>query len=310
MIILKEQHVTFKTRDVETAGILRTPDNATDQPLPTIVVMHPISSVKEQTASIYAKRLTEEGFATLAFDAAHQGEIAAEPKNIEVPYYRVDDAKAAIDYLNTLDIVDDKRIGILGICGGGGYAVNASLTDKRIKAVSSVVSVNFGMIAREGDFTPDSALKTLYQVAEQREAEAKGGEQALMPYAPDSEAQRKELGLDDIDIKEAVDYYRTDLGYHENVTNRYRVIDQADVIGFDAYHLADKLLDQPLYIVAGDKPGAFGSYRCAYELFDKALSDKKTLNIVKGVSHYDLYDQPKAVDEALKGLVPFYKKYL
>ncbi|WP_256891539.1 alpha/beta hydrolase [Mammaliicoccus sciuri] len=167
---MKEQNLKFKTRNIYTTGILRTPEQVDDKALPTIVVMHPISSVKEQTASIYARRLTEEGFATFAFDAGHQGELHEGPDYIENPYYRVEDAKYAIDFLNTLDIVDNKRIGILGICGGGGYAVNASLTDKRIKAVGSVVGADFGTLTREGDLSPNAALDMLHNLAIQREA--------------------------------------------------------------------------------------------------------------------------------------------
>lgn len=307
---MKEQNLRFKTRNIYTAGILRTPDTLDNKPLPTIVVMHPISSVKEQTASIYAKRLTEEGFATFAFDAGHQGELAEAPDYLENPYYRVEDAKFAIDYLNTLDIVDNSRIGILGICGGGGYAVNASLTDKRIKAVGSVVGADFGVLTREGDLSPNAALSTLHSIAQQREAEATGSDAAYTKYIPDSEEQRQQVDDDDIDVVQAVDYYQTERGNNPNSTNRFRVISTGEIAGFDAFHLADKLLDQPLYIVAGDVPGSFGSYRFAYKLFDKAYTIDKKLHLVAGASHYDLYDQPKPVEEALSGLIPFYKEKL
>ena len=307
---MNEQNVKFKTRGIYTTGILRVPDDAGNEALPTIVVMHPISSVKEQTASIYAKRLTEEGFVTFAFDAGHQGELAESPDYLENPYYRVEDAKFAMDYVNTLDVADNARIGILGICGGGAYAVNASLTDKRIKAVGSVAGADFGALTREGDLSPNAALDTLYAIAEQREAEAKGAEAAYTQYIPDSEEQRQQAGAEDIDIVQAVDYYQTDRGNHPNSTNRFRVVSTGEIAGFDACHLADKLLDQPLYIVAGSVPGAFGSYRFAYELFNKAYTKDKKLHIVDGASHYDLYDQPKPVDEALSGLIPFYKEKL
>lgn len=240
---MKEQNLKFKTRNIYTTGILRTPDNVGNESLPTIVVMHPISSVKEQTASIYAKRLTEEGFVTFAFDAGHQGELAEGPDYLENPYYRVEDTKFAIDYLNTLDVVDNSRIGILGICGGGGYAVNASLTDKRIKAVGSVVGADFGTLTREGDLSPNAALDTLHSIAQQREAEATGSGPAYTQYIPDSEEQRQQAKANDIDIKQAVDYYQTERGNHPNVINRFRVTSTGEIAGFDAYHLADKLLD-------------------------------------------------------------------
>lgn len=305
-----ENNLKFKTRNIYTKGILRIPDNVEGTKLPTIVVAHPISSVKEQTASIYAKRLTEEGFVTFAFDAGHQGELAEEPDYLENPYYRVEDIKFAIDYLNTLDTVDNARIGILGICGGGGYAVNASLTDKRIKAVGSVVGADFGALTREGDLSPNAALNTLHSIAKQREAEATGADTAYTQYIPDSEEQRQQAKANDIDVVQAVDYYRTERGSHPNAINRFRVTSTGEIAGFDALNLADQLLDQPLYIVAGNIPGAFGSYHFAYQLFDKAYTKDKKLHIVEGASHYDLYDQPKPVNEALSGLIPFFKEKL
>ena len=107
-----------------------------------------------------------------------------------------------------------------------------------------------------------------------------------------------------------MDYYKTPRGENPNSPNRLRFDSLDKVIAFDAFHLAEHLLTQPLMIVIGDKVGAFGSYRDGYELFDRAASTNKHLHVVKGASHYDLYDQPQAIGEALEHIIPFFKENL
>ncbi|AYW47168.1 alpha/beta hydrolase [Tetragenococcus osmophilus] len=305
---MNEQKFTFPIREVMTTGILRLPEDSKG-PFPTIVVMHPISSVKEQTSSLYAERLTDAGFATFVFDASHQGELHEAPEYIEIPYYRVNDVKWAIDFLNTLEDVDNERIGIAGICGGGGYAVNAALTEKRIKAVASLTGANYGMLTREGDMSPGSALDTLHMVAKQRQAEATGAETAFTQYSPNSHAERKQAGVEDIDSIQAVDYYE-EHAPHPNRANKYHVTDIGEVAAWDATYLADELLDQPLIIFAGDIPGTFGAYRTAYELYDKALTTDKQLKVLPKTTHYDIYDNPETVDKIMEDLVPFFQEKL
>jgi fermentation-respiration switch protein FrsA (DUF1100 family) len=128
---------------------------------PAIVVAHPISSCKEQTAAIYALKLTELGCVCLAFDASTQGASGGLGKYLEDPTTRVEDFRGAADCLVTLPYVDENRIGVLGICGGGGYAVNAAMTERRFKAVDTVVGAIYGRLCREGDLSPDAAIKAL-----------------------------------------------------------------------------------------------------------------------------------------------------
>lgn len=106
--------------------------------------------MKEQTAGLYASKLAEEGFVTLAFDASYQGESSGEPRQLENPSTRVEDISAAIDHLTTLPYVDRDSIAVLGICAGGGYAVNATMNDRRIKALGTVSAYNFGAVLRQG----------------------------------------------------------------------------------------------------------------------------------------------------------------
>ena len=305
------ESVRFKNRTWDVAGVLRFPEGFDpSQKYPTIVCAHPISSCKDQTSgNVYAERLTAQGYVTLAFDASFQGESGGEPRYLEDPATRVEDFRCAVDYLVTLDYVDPDRIGVLGICGGGGYAVNAAMTERRFKAVVSVVGANYGRLMREGDLSPDAALTALDAVAAQRTAEARGAEPVITTYAPTAE-QVEQAGITDVDIVEAVEYYQTPRGQHPNSPNKLRFSGLAAAVGWDAYHLADQLLTQPLQIVIGSTPGGFGSYRDGFELFDKARSTDKDLFVVPGASHYDLYDKPEAVDQAFEKITPFFQKHL
>jgi fermentation-respiration switch protein FrsA (DUF1100 family) len=306
------EHVRFKNRSWDVAADLRLPkDFDATKKYPAVVCAHPISSCKEQTAgSIYAERLTEQGYVTLAFDASHQGESGGEPRYLEDPATRVEDFRCAVDYLVTLDYVDEDRIGALGVCGGGGYAANATMTEHRIKALVTVVAANYGRLVREGDLTAGAAVSTLEAIGKQRTAEARGEEAAITTYIPNSQEQREAAGITDIDITQAIDYYKTPRGANPNSPNKLRFSGLSAAVVWDAFHLAEVLLTQPLQIVVGDVPGSFGSYRDGFELFERVRSEKKDILVVKGASHYDLYDQPFAVDQAFEKITPFFKENL
>lgn len=143
-----------------------------------IVVGHPNGAVKEQAAGLYAQRLAAEGFVTIAFDAVTTGESGGEPRNRDIPYLRVEDYRLAADVLSTFPGVDASRLAVLGICGGGGYALSAAQMDKRFKAVAVVSMFNTGSVRREGFIKSqaDSVLKRLHDVADLRAREAQTGE--------------------------------------------------------------------------------------------------------------------------------------
>lgn len=137
--------VTLRNRTWDVAANLHLPQDFDENwKYPAIVCVHPGSSCKGQTAGIYAGKLAEEGFVTIAFEASYQGESGGEPRYIEDPATRVEDIRCAVDYLTPLFFIDENRIGVLGVCAGGGYAVNAAMTEHRIKAVGTVVAANIG----------------------------------------------------------------------------------------------------------------------------------------------------------------------
>lgn len=304
--------VTFRNRSWDMAGDLHFPrDFDETRPYPALVVAHPISSCKEQTAAIYAAGLAEAGYVCLAFDASTQGASGGPGRYLEEPALRVEDFRAATDYLTTLDFIDADRIGVLGICGGGGYAVNAAMTERRFKAVGTIVAANYGRLCREGDLSPNAALKAMEDVCTQRTAQARGAEVAISSYIPQSKTQLASLGIQDVDIVEAVDYYTTPRGQKPGSPNKLNAVSTGAAFSWDAFHLVDHLLTQPLQIiVGGGQPGIFGSYRDGFELFDKARSEKKNIFVVPGATHYDLYDQPQYTSQAIAKLKEFYGEHL
>ncbi|MFF8578375.1 alpha/beta hydrolase [Streptomyces albidoflavus] len=307
--------VTFKNKHVDVAADIHfPPDFDPARKYPAIVSAHPVGSCKEQTSgSVYGEALAEAGFVVLAFDAAFQAGSGGQPRQLEDATWRVEDFRCAADYLVTLDYVDEDRIGVFGMCAGGGYTWAAAMTERRFKAVATVTGVNLGRLLRQGDMSPDAAINTLEAIAQQRTVEARGGEERRDSSVPPSVEKAQELGLVPpmhIDVAEATEYYKTPRGAHPHGTNLWLFSSLAPTVGFDAVHLADKLLTQPLLLIVGNKPGEFGAYRDAHTLFDAAASKNKELVIVPDVSHYDLYDKPEAVQPALDALIPFFRNNL
>ena len=298
------QHIQFKKHTITMAGNLHFPEGFKDgEKYPAIVVIHPAGGVKEQTAGEYAKQLAVEGFVTLAFDASYQGESGGSSRFLDEPMNRVSDIYSAIDYLTTLAFVDNTRIGILGICAGGGYSVKAATLDRRIKAVATASAVNVGNATRKGwdGQSPVSAVQGLLEtIATHRTAEAGGAEPAYSPYVPnvgDTNAPR--------DLREAADYYLTSRGQHPNAPNKMLLTGLSAWAAFDAFDLVDPLLTQPVMIVAGSEAGSLWH---SQELYGKAQGEKE-LFVVDGAAHMDLYDGP-GFGAALGKIAPFFKAKL
>ena len=286
------------------------PDFDKSKKYPAIISAHPIGSCKEQTSgNVYGTALAKEGFVVIAFDASFQGASGGEPRFIEDPTLRVEDFRHVADYLVTLPYVDEDRIGVLGICGGGGYSISAAMTERRIKAVGTVTGANYGRLMREG-FSGYDPIRALEAMAKQRTAEVRGAELHVDDLLPPSPEAARKNGITELDVFEATEYYRTSRGQKPHGLNRSLLSHQAAAVGWDAFHLAEVLLTQPLMVVVGDKVGAFGAYRDGCEIIGRAASRKKELVVVAGWSHYDLYDKPQPVAQALAKLIPFFKANL
>jgi fermentation-respiration switch protein FrsA (DUF1100 family) len=305
--------VNFRNRDMhwDIAADIRFPPGFDEhKKYPAIVSVHPIGSCKEQTSgNIYGEALAKEGFVVIAYDASFQGASGGMPRYVEDPTQRVEDIRRVIDYLVTLPYVDEKRIGAIGVCGGGAYALSASITEKRIKAVASITGVNFGRLSREA-FSGYDPVGAMQAMAEQRSAEMRGGEERVDNYLPDSVEAGRKAGITDIDVLEATDYYKTPRGRQPHGATSGLFSHRAAAMGGDAFTAAEQLLTQPMIVVIGDKPGGFGAYRDGLEIYGRAASKQKELLVLPGVSHYELYDQPGAVGKALEKVVPFFKTNL
>lgn len=276
------------------------------QQYPAIVIAHPGGGVKEQAAGLYAAKLAEQGFVAVAFDASFQGASSGEPRQLENPTVRAEDVSAVIDYLTTLSYVDANRIGAMGVCAGGGYAANAAIQDRRIKALGTVSAVNIGAMFRNGW---DGSVKTadaagLLQFGSQARTTdyAKSAEKATIPLAP----MRKE-DAPNAELAEAWEYYHTPRCQHPNAPGFTYARNLNQLVTYDAYAFADTFLTQPIQMVAGSEAG---SKWMSEDLIARAASQDKNLHIVEGGNHMSFYDVPKYVNAAVDVLVPFFQRTL
>lgn len=297
--------VNFKSNNLNVVANMYFPENFDENnQYPAIVVNHPAGGVKEQTAGLYAERLATLGYVTMAYDASYQGESEGQPHNLENPSSRVEDVRAAVDYFNTLDFIDDSRIGALGICAGGGYTIKATQTEKRIKAVVGISAADIGQNFRKG-WTGNQDEKDinplLEQVAEQRKAEANGAPQKLVGFVPEEPTEDM-----DQETKDGWEYYRTPRAQHERSINQFPFISFDRIIEFTAFDLVDKLLTQPVLFIAGSEAGTLWQSENAYE---RAL-EPKDIHIVEGANHFDMYDKEPFVTEAVEKMNSFYGQYL
>ncbi|WWM23365.1 alpha/beta hydrolase [Streptomyces sp. B21-104] len=302
------QHLTIPRGPINLAADLHLPDNAdSSAQLPAVVLSTPGSSVKEQIGANYASRLAAHGIAALVLDPAHQGQSEGEPRDLEDPYRRGEDISYAIDVLTTIPSTDPQRIGVLGICAGGGYAVHTARTDHRIKAVGTVVPVNIGNAFRS--FSPDGPAAALDALADARTEEARSSEMTRVNWLPDTLEDAEAAGLTDIDTTQAITYYRTERGGNANSTNRRLLRGDSHLLGYDAFHLADQLMTQPLQVILAGRIGNTGSYDTGMQLWKLAPSPAD-LMVIDGAGHYEMYDEPEYVDAAVERLVSFYANNL
>jgi len=295
--------ITFDSAGLAIAGHLYLLDSEATGPRPAIVVGHPGSGVKEQAAGLYAQQLAGQGFITLAFDAAYQGESAGEPRGLEDPAHRVEDIKAAVSFLTTRPEVDADRIGVLGICASGGYVVPAAATDHRIKAVGTVSAVDIARQFREGpDGTQDPTViqGMLDAAAAARTAEAAGAGPQSFQLFPDTADQAYALGGEH--AVEGFEYYRTARTQHPRSTQfmPWRSIDL--MASFDAFRFIGLIAPRPLLMIVGRQ--AVTAHMTTQAI--SSAQGPKELHWIDGASHVDLYDKPEYVTPAVTTLADFF----
>lgn len=301
--------IFFQNRTITVSGNLFFPHKFDEaKTYPAIVLATPGSSVKEQIGAIYAAKLAANGFMALTFDPSYQGESSGEPRDLEDPATRVEDIRCAVDFLMTVSSVDEERVGLLGICAGGGYAINAALIEHRIKAIGTVVATNMGQAFRRM-LSPEDIVKTLKAVGNQRTIEARGGQARRDNWIPDSLQDAHAAGVTDTDTLQAVEFYRESQWKHPHSTNRLYFASFGSILGFDAYHLVPQLLTQPLQVIVGGRRGTTFQYEAGEELYRLAPREKDFF-VVEGAGHYEMYHVPEYVDQAIDQLVSFYAGHL
>ncbi|MEK1933067.1 MAG: alpha/beta hydrolase [Pararhizobium sp.] len=273
---------------------------------PAIVVTHPFGGVKEQTAGLYAQRLAEEGFITLAYDASYQGESGGQPRLMEVPAQRLDDISCAIDFLSRHPQVDAARIGSLGICAGGGYAMCNAQTELRVRAVATVSMFNLGEARREamGLLSYEDRMRRLNDAGEQRSKEARGEPVRLVPVVPESPAEFTDSTPDL--YRQGYEYYVTDRAKHPNSPNRYMFSSLPLQMAFFPFDQVETISPRPMLMIVGEKADTkFWSD----EVYAKA-KEPKALFVVNGATHMDMYDKPQFVGPAVDKLNAFFGQHL
>ena len=296
--LVNHSKVTFHNRyGITLAADMYVPKDAKGK-LPAIAVSGPFGAVKEQTSGIYAQHMAERGFLTIAFDPSFTGESGGEPRRMASPDINTEDFMAAVDFLSVQDNVDAERIGIIGICGWGGMAINAAALDPRIKATVTSTMYDMSRVAREGYFgsTDNEEARDAQRKAwaEQRTADYKSGSYKRAGGVVDPLPEDAPWF-----VKDYYDYYKTERGYHPRSGNSN---DGWNVTGTMSF-LNQPLLDMageiktPVLLIHGEK--AHSRY-FSEGAFAKLKGDNKELMIIPGAVHTDLYD-----DRA--GVIPYDK---
>ena len=299
--------VTYKIQDITIVANVYTPPNYdASKSYPAVVVAHPNGGVKEQVAGLYAQRLAEQGNITIAADAAYQGASGGKPRNVDKPANRIEDIYGMADFISQYKGVDPARMGLLGICGGGGYSLKAAQSDKRFKAIATLSMFNSGVVRRNGFMNSEVSTiqKRLTQASDARALEAAGGE---VRYAADLEWSDEMANKMPYDLYREGHYYYHRMHAHPNSTFRYTMSSLMDLMTWDASTNMD-LITQPLLMIAGSKAD---TYYMTEDAFGKATNAKnKEFFRVDGATHIETYWKPEYVKPIVDKLTDFYGKNL
>ncbi|MCT8154266.1 alpha/beta hydrolase [Klebsiella aerogenes] len=292
-----QQKVTFKNQyQMNVVGNLFMPKTLNQNAKnPAIVVGHPMGAVKEQSANLYAQRLAEQGFVTLAIDLSFWGESEGEPGHLISPEIYADDFSAAVDYLSTQSFIDPDNIGVLGICGSGSFVISAAKIDPRMKAIATVSMYDMGSAFRNGlnhSQTLEQRKAFIQSAIEQRFAEFKGGEKAYIPGTVNKlDASTPEIQ------REFFDFYRTERGGYtpqgekEELTTKPMLSSIGKFMNFYPFNDIETISPRPMLFITGDQAH---SKEFSEDAFKRA-GQPKELYVVPGAGHVDLYDRTDVI---------------
>ncbi|MCW0483818.1 alpha/beta hydrolase [Gaoshiqia sediminis] len=299
--------VSYKLNGIDISANVYTPANYDpSKKYPAVVVAHPNGGVKEQVAGLYAQRLAGSGYITIAADASYQGASGGEPRNVDKPAFRIEDIRGMADFITQYAGVNADRLGVLGVCGGGGYSLAAAQTDKRFKAVATLSMFNSGVVRRDGFMSSQVATiqERLKQGSDARAQEVAGGE---ILYAADLDWTDEMADKMPFDLYREGHYYYHRTHAHPNSTFRYTMSSLIDLMAFDAATNM-YLINQPLLMMAGSKADTFYMTDRAFNL--ATGTQEKELFLIPGATHIQTYYVPEYVEQATNKLKAFFGKYL
>lgn len=284
------QKLSFKNRyGIILSGDLYLPKNPQAKLVSAIAISGPFGAVKEQSSGLYANQMAERGFAALAFDPSYTGESSGEPRNVASPDINTEDFSAAVDFLGLQKNIDRNKIGVIGICGFAGFALNAAAIDTRIKAVATTSMYDMTRVMSKGYndiVTPQQRLQNLEQLNEQRWKDAENG-----TFAPSSNNLPQKLtGSEPQFVKEYFDYYKTDRGFHPRSINSnasWTATTPLSFMNMPILTYIKEISPRPIFIIAGENAHSRYFSEDAY----KAAAEPKELLIIPNTVHVDLYDR-------------------
>lgn len=284
------KQVKFKNRyGITLSADLYIPKNNSAIHLPAIAISGPFGAVKEQASGLYAQTLAEFGFVTLAFDPSYTGQSGGNPRSVASPDINTEDFSAAVDFLGIQKFVDKNRIGVIGICGFGGMALNAAAVDKRIKAVATTSMYDMSRVMSKGYYdkmTPDERTQILEQLGRQRFEDAKNG----VPALANRNLPEKLTGNEPQFVVDYFNYYRTPRGFHSRSLNSNGAWSATNALSFMNMPLMSYIKEispRPILIIAGENAHSRYFSEDAYNL----AAEPKELYIVPNAVHVDLYDK-------------------
>ena len=286
------EKVTFKNRyGITLTGDLYLPKNRGSEKLAALAISGPYGAVKEQASGLYPNTMAAGGFAVVAFDPSYTGESGGEPRGVASPEIYTEDLSAAIDFLGIQPFVDREKIGIIGICGFGGFALNATAVDKRVKAVAVASMYDMSRVTAKGYFdsmTPEQRTQMLEQLSAQRWVDAENGAPA---YSPNGLPTPEQLSGEEPEfVKGYVNYYKTERGFHPrsiNSNGSWTITTPISLMNMPILTYINEISPRPVLIIAGENAHSRYFSEDAYE----AANEPKELMIIPGAVHTDLYDR-------------------